>query len=104
VGVVYVFSVPCSSLCAVPAEHVVISKERRSGSYHLSAYYLAKTVSELPLVLLLPLVFLTISYWAAAINSWASYFALLLIVTVSNLAGQASGCGSDWRDVRRFGH
>ncbi len=66
----------------------MISKERRSGSYHLSAYYLAKTVSELPLVVILPFFFFTISYWAANINSFASYFAILLIVTISNIVAQ----------------
>lgn len=44
-------------------------KERASGSYHLSAYFLSKAVSEAPLLLLLPTVFLIISYWMANMNA-----------------------------------
>ena len=72
----------------VPSDHVVISKERRSGSYHLSAYYLAKAISELPLIILLPLLFFTITYWAAGINYFASFFAMALFTILSNLTGQ----------------
>ena len=63
------------TLCpTVPAEKVVVNKERLSGSYHLSAYYLAKTLSELPLLLTLPSIYITITYWAAGMNGWAGFF------------------------------
>lgn len=72
----------------MPAEHAVISKERRSGSYHLSAYYLAKGLSELPLALVLPSIFLVITYWCTGLNGWASFFGILLILLLTSVVAQ----------------
>lgn len=68
----------------------MISKERRSGSYHLSAYYLAKLLSELPLVLLLPSLFFIITYWCGGFNGFASFFGIWLVVTINSVVAQVS--------------
>ena len=46
----------------------MLNKERQSGSYRLSAYFLAKTLSETPLDLILPFIFVTITYWMVGLN------------------------------------
>lgn len=74
----------------VPSEHAVISKERRSGVYHLSAYYLAKTVSELPLVLVQPSLYFIVTYWSVGLNGVVSFFGSLFIVVVNAVVGQVN--------------
>ena len=86
-------------LCIVPSEHAVISKERRSGVYHLSAYYLAKTVSELPLVLLQPSLYLLISYWIVGLNGPAGFCGTWFILVTSSIVAQVNKlniCTSLW--------
>merc|ERR1712038_1364277 len=80
-----------------PMERSIILKERASGSYHLSAYFLAKTTSEAPTLLSLPTIYMTLSYWMANVNS---SFLLFLGSTgcalLSVLAGESLGllCGA----------
>ena len=82
------------SLSAVSPEKVVVNKERSSGSYHLSAYYLAKTVSEMPLILLLPSIYIIIVYWAAGLNSWSSFFGSWFFILFSGFMAQVWGSPS----------
>jgi ATP-binding cassette subfamily G (WHITE) protein 2 len=70
---------------------VVVNKERSSGSYHLSAYYLAKTISELPLILLLPSIYMVIVYWAAGLNGWSSFFGSWFFILCSGFMAQSLG-------------
>ncbi len=75
----------------VPAEREVIRKERASGSYHLSAYYLAKTLSELPLLLAVPSIFHIVVYWVASLNiSPTAFFGSWLVILIDSFAAQVS--------------
>ena len=80
--------------CSVPAEHAVIAKERRSGIYHLSAYYLAKSVSELPLVIIQPSVYFVVSFWIAGLNGVGSFFGCWLVLVTSSVVAQVSRANS----------
>ena len=95
----------CSVYCAasVPMEKVVIYKERSAGWYRLSAYYLAKMTSELPLILIQPAIFVVVSYWCIGFNGVAAFFATCVVVMVNAIAGQVGlslsgvvicGCGN----------
>ncbi|XP_060070020.1 uncharacterized protein LOC132550041 [Ylistrum balloti] len=74
-----------------PMEQMVIYKERASGWYRLSAYYLAKMTSELPLIFAQPLFFLVVAYWVVGLNGAVAFFATIGTVFIDSLAGQSIG-------------
>ncbi|KAL3645804.1 ABC transporter G member 14 [Castilleja foliolosa] len=75
-----------------PQERRMLIKERSSGMYRLSAYFLARTVSDLPMDLALPTVFTCIFYWMGGLKPDPSAFALsLLVVLFGVLVSQSLG-------------
>ena len=77
---------------AVPSERAVISKERAAGSYHLSAYFLAKNLSELPLILALPSIFIIFVFPIAGIINPGSFFGSWFTVLFSSFTLQVCAC------------
>ena len=79
-------------LLSFPFERAVIEKERASGSYRLSAYFMAKSLSEGPLKLILPTMFLIIAYWMANINpNFGIFLAILVFQLLSILVAESIG-------------
>ncbi|KAK6946754.1 ABC-2 type transporter [Dillenia turbinata] len=79
-----------------PQERMMLKKERSSGTYKLSSYFMSRTVSDLPMELVLPTIFVIITYWMAGLKPTAGHFfytlfALLLIVLVAQGLGLALG-------------
>ena len=64
--------------------------------YHLSAYYLAKTVSELPLVILQPTFYLIVTYWIVGLNGVASFFGTMLIVITNSIVAQVHAVWNEY--------
>lgn len=77
---------------AFPAERAVILKERASGSYRLSAYFLAKTTADAPVRQILPFLYMVLSFWMAGFDSRFSVFVGTVACTLlSVVAGEAIG-------------
>ena len=81
-----------TGLLSFPFERAVIEKERASGSYRLSAYFMAKSLAEAPLKLILPTMFLLISYWMANINpNFGIFLAILVFQLLTVLVAESLG-------------
>jgi ABC-type multidrug transport system permease subunit len=79
-------------ILSFPFERAVIEKERASGSYRLSAYFVAKSLAEAPLKLVLPTFFLLIAYWMARINNdFANFLGVLVFQLLSILVAESLG-------------
>ncbi|KAJ0578606.1 putative ABC transporter, AAA+ ATPase domain, ABC-2 type transporter [Helianthus annuus] len=79
-----------------PQEREVLTKERSSGMYRLSSYFMSRTVADLPMELVLPTFFCIVTYWMSGLKPNLGSFlyalcALLLGVLVSQGLGLALG-------------
>ncbi|KAI4352872.1 hypothetical protein L6164_007081 [Bauhinia variegata] len=85
-----------NSVFAFPQERAIFMKERASGMYTLSSYFMARIVGDLPMELILPTVFLLVTYWMGGLKPdlWAFLLTLLVVlgyVLVSQGLGLAFG-------------
>lgn len=100
----WVFDGTFTAIFTFPTERAIIFKERASGSYYLSAYFLSKTLSEMPTRLLLPVMFWTISYWMSGINdNFGVFLGTMGCMLLAVLAGESYGllCGALVMDFER---
>ncbi|XP_020696495.1 ABC transporter G family member 14 [Dendrobium catenatum] len=75
-----------------PQERAMLLKERASGMYRLSSYFMARTVGDLPMELALPTAFTFIFYWMGGLDPRpASFLLSLLVVLYSVLVAQSLG-------------
>lgn len=80
------------AIYAFPLERKMLEKERSSGMYKLSSYVMALTVGDLPMVLILPTAFFSITYWMTGLtHTVVSFFATLLVLLYSVLVFQGLG-------------
>jgi ABC-type multidrug transport system permease subunit len=70
----------------------MLSKERQSHSYRLSAYFLSKQIAEIPLVLINPALFTIVVYWVTGLlPDFGRFVAYLLVILLCTLTSQSFG-------------
>ncbi|WCJ35703.1 ABC-2 type transporter family protein [Euphorbia peplus] len=110
VGLLFFFSIfwgffPLfSAIFTFPQERPMLIKERSSGMYRLSSYYFARIAGDLPMELVLPTIFVTITYWMGGLKpSLLTFILTLLIVLFNVLVSQGLGLalGAILMDVKQ---
>ncbi|KAL2250865.1 UNVERIFIED_CONTAM: ABC transporter G family member 22 [Sesamum indicum] len=87
-----------------PQERAMLSKERAVDMYRLSAYFVARTTSDLPLDLILPVLFLLVVYFMAGLRTTVgSFFLTVVTVFLCIIAAQGLGLaiGATLMDLKR---
>ena len=80
------------SLFTFPDERAVICKERQSGAVRVSAYFVARSLADVPLDLFPPTLFVAIAYWLAGLRrEAAAFFAHVLLVYLAVLVASSLG-------------
>lgn len=69
-----------NAVFAFPQERAIFMKERASGMYTLSSYFMARITGDLPMELILPTIFITVTYWMAELKPELGAFLLTLLV------------------------
>lgn len=73
-GLFLSFRVMFTALFTFPGEFKLMLKERASGMYRLSAFYFARTASDLPMDWTFPTLFVIIIYWMSGLRPTAGAF------------------------------
>ncbi|KAI9090627.1 hypothetical protein K1719_028480 [Acacia pycnantha] len=81
-----------TAIFTFPQERAMLAKERAVDMYRLSAYFVARTTSDIPLDLILPVLFLLVVYFMAGLRLSADSF-LYSILTVFLCIVAAQGLG-----------
>ncbi|KAJ7318627.1 ATPase [Desmophyllum pertusum] len=95
IGGVYFFIVTSTSFSSLqgvifvfPVELPVFLREHKNGMYRTDVYYLAKTLAEIPIFIVSPLLLISISYWMIGLRAdfWHFVICFGIIVLVTNVA------------------
>ena len=80
-----------SAIFTFPQERAMLAKERASDMYQLSAYFLSRTLADIPMEWALPILFLVITYFMANLKLDAGIFLLTLLSIFLNITAAQVG-------------
>lgn len=110
VGLLFFFSIfwgffPLfNAVFVFPLERTMLNRERSSGMYRLSSYFFARTIGDLPMELVLPTIFVTVTYWMGGLKpSLITFLLTLSIILLNVLVSQGLGLalGAVLMDVKQ---
>uniref|UniRef100_A0A5B7BG54 Putative ABC transporter G family member 22-like n=1 Tax=Davidia involucrata TaxID=16924 RepID=A0A5B7BG54_DAVIN len=104
ISVFWAFFPLFTAIFTFPQERAMLAKERSVDMYKLSAYFIARNISDLPLDLILPVLFLLIVYFMVGLHtSFAAFSLTLLTIFLSIIAAQGLGLtiGAAFMDVKK---
>nr|CAD7410475.1 unnamed protein product [Timema cristinae] len=86
------------------AELPVFKREHFNGMYRTDVYFLCKTIAEIPVFIVIPVIFISISYYIIGLNPgperfWMAVFILTLVANVSTSFGYFISCVSSNVDM-----
>ncbi|KAJ0430915.1 putative ABC-type maltose transporter [Helianthus annuus] len=91
VGLLFFFSIfwgfyPLSNaIFTFPQDRPMLIRERSSAMYRLSSYYFARMAGDLPMELVLPTIFVTITYWMGGLRPSPITFVLTVLIILFNV-------------------
>ncbi|CAA2996704.1 ABC transporter G family member 21 [Olea europaea subsp. europaea] len=98
VGLLFFFSIfwgffPLfNAVFTFPQERPMLTRELSSGMYRLSSYYFARIAGDLPMELVLPTIFITITYWMSGLKpSFITFLLTLSMILFNVLVSQGLG-------------
>ena len=74
-----------NSVFAFPQERAIFLKERASGMYTLSSYFMSRIIGDMPMELILPMVFLTMAYWMTGLKPEVGAFLLTSVILLAHV-------------------
>ena len=87
----WAFYAPYKVMFSFPSERTVVRRERSSGWYSLSAYYVGKCVVEVPMISIYPVLMVCVVYWVSGMVNASSFVMTLTIIATTVVEFNALG-------------
>ncbi|KAJ0786242.1 putative ABC-2 type transporter, P-loop containing nucleoside triphosphate hydrolase [Helianthus annuus] len=91
-----------TAIFTFPQERAMLNMERAAYMYRFSAYFMARTTTDLPLDLFLPMLFLLVVYFMAGLRLTAdSFFLTIVFLYIVAAQGPGLAIGATLTDLKK---